>query len=44
MYVSEATVKTHVSRILARLDLRGRAQAVVLAYEEGLVEPSATDR
>ena len=44
MYLSEATIKTHVSRILAKLDLRDRVQAVVLAYEEGLVEPGATDR
>ncbi|HEX4223814.1 MAG TPA: response regulator transcription factor, partial [Pseudonocardiaceae bacterium] len=37
--LSEATVKTHVARIMAKLRLRDRAQAVVLAYETGLVSP-----
>ena len=37
--LSEATVKTHVARIFAKLSLRDRAQAVVLAYETGLVRP-----
>lgn len=37
--LSEATVKTHVARIFAKLTLRDRAQAVVLAYETGLVSP-----
>jgi DNA-binding NarL/FixJ family response regulator len=38
-HLSEATVKTHVARILAKLQLRDRAQAVVIAYESGLVRP-----
>lgn len=37
--LSEATVKTHVAHILAKLRLRDRAQAVVVAYETGLITP-----
>jgi len=39
LYLGEATVKTHVGRVLGKLDARDRVQAVVAAYESGLVEP-----
>jgi DNA-binding NarL/FixJ family response regulator len=41
LFLSEATVKTHVGRILAKLNLRDRVQAVVLAYETGLIRPGS---
>jgi len=39
LVVGDATIKTHVARIFSKLDLHDRAQAVVLAYESGLVQP-----
>jgi RNA polymerase sigma factor (sigma-70 family) len=43
LQLSEATVKTHVARILAKLALRDRVQAVIVAYEAGLVSPTGSD-
>jgi DNA-binding NarL/FixJ family response regulator len=42
LFVSEATVKTHVARVLRKLAVRDRVQAVVFAYESGLVEPGGS--
>jgi DNA-binding NarL/FixJ family response regulator len=39
LYLSEATIKSHVARILAKLDLRDRVQIAVFAYERGNVRP-----
>ena len=39
LYITENTVKTHVARIFAKLGARDRVQAVVMAYESGLVRP-----
>jgi DNA-binding NarL/FixJ family response regulator len=39
LYLGEATIKTHVGRVLMKLNLRDRVQAVVLAYESGLITP-----
>ncbi len=42
LFISEETVRTHVKRILSKLGLRDRAQAIVLAYESGLVAPGSS--
>jgi len=44
LFVSEATVKTHVAHVLAKLGLRDRAQAIIAAYESGLVSPGDAPR
>jgi DNA-binding NarL/FixJ family response regulator len=42
LIVSEATVKTHVSKVLQKLTLRDRVQAAIFAYESGLIEPGTS--
>ncbi len=44
LFLGETTVKTHVARILQKLNLRDRVQAVVVAYETGLIQPGAAER
>lgn len=43
LYVTPATVKTHVARLLAKLDVRDRVQAIVLAYDSGFVRPGSQE-
>ena len=42
LFMSPATAKTHVSRLLTKLDARDRAQLVMIAYETGVASPGAT--
>jgi DNA-binding NarL/FixJ family response regulator len=44
LFLSENTVKTHVAHILDKLDLRDRVQAVIYAYETGIIEPGTADQ
>ena len=44
LFISDTTVKTHVTRLLQKLGVRDRAQAIVLAYQTGLFEVSAPSR
>lgn len=44
LYLSGATVKTHVGRVLAKLGVRDRVQAVIAAFAAGLAEPRLPDR
>lgn len=41
LFISEATVKTHLARVMMKLGVREKAQAVVAAYQTGLVQPPA---
>jgi DNA-binding NarL/FixJ family response regulator len=41
LFISDATAKTHVAHILQRLDVRDRVQAVIYAYEHGVITPGA---
>jgi DNA-binding NarL/FixJ family response regulator len=43
LVISDATAKTHVARILQKLDLRDRVQAVIYAYETGLISPGTAE-